>query len=94
MSGEFGPPLADPETVAIGENSRNCFPSSPMPTTLPAPRPDTPCVGFCSTTFDEVCRGCLRTAAEVTQWLDMDAQQREPVWQRIIALGWKPRQRR
>ncbi|HEY0845690.1 MAG TPA: DUF1289 domain-containing protein, partial [Noviherbaspirillum sp.] len=31
-------------------------------------RPDTPCVAVCSTTFDDVCRGCGRTVAEVANW--------------------------
>ena len=30
-------------------------------------RPDTPCVAVCSTTFDDVCRGCGRTVAEVAE---------------------------
>jgi Predicted Fe-S protein len=36
-----------------------------------AGEPDTPCVGVCSTGFDDVCRGCLRTAAEVGRWVEM-----------------------
>ena len=61
---------------------------------VPAPaaeRPDTPCVAVCSTTFDEVCRGCGRTVAEVANWVVMDADQKEVVWQRILAQGYPRR---
>lgn len=57
----------------------------------PAARPDTPCVAVCSTTFDEVCRGCGRTVAEVANWVVMDANQKEVVWQRILAQGYPRR---
>lgn len=58
----------------------------------PAPvRADTPCVAVCSTTFDEVCRGCGRTVAEVANWVVMDADQKEVVWQRILAQGYPRR---
>ena len=54
-------------------------------------RPDTPCVAVCSTTFDEVCRGCGRTVAEVANWVVMNAEQKEVVWQRILAQGYPRR---
>lgn len=57
---------------------------------LPA-RPDTPCVAVCSTTFDDVCRGCGRTVAEVAHWVSMPAEQKELVWQRILAQGYPRR---
>jgi len=55
-------------------------------------RPDTPCVAVCSTTFDDVCRGCGRTVAEVAHWVSMSAAQKEVVWQRITAEGYPRRQ--
>ena len=55
------------------------------------PRPDTPCVAVCSTTFDEICRGCGRTYIEVAQWVMMSAEQKEIVWQRILAAGYPRR---
>jgi uncharacterized protein len=55
-------------------------------------RPDTPCVAICSTTFDDVCRGCGRTVLEVAHWVSMTAPQKEIVWKRILAQGY-PRQR-
>lgn len=58
--------------------------------TLPQ-RPDTPCVAVCSTTFDEVCRGCGRTVAEVAHWVSMTAEQKERVWERILAQGYPRR---
>jgi predicted Fe-S protein YdhL (DUF1289 family) len=54
-------------------------------------RPDTPCVAVCSTTFDEVCRGCGRTVAEVAQWVALPAQQKEAVWRRISEQGYPRR---
>ena len=54
-------------------------------------RPDTPCVAVCSTTFDEVCRGCGRTVAEVANWVVMDAAEKEVVWERILAQGYPRR---
>lgn len=54
-------------------------------------RPDTPCVAVCSTTFDEVCRGCGRTVVEVAHWVSMSAADKELVWQRILAQGYPRR---
>jgi predicted Fe-S protein YdhL (DUF1289 family) len=54
-------------------------------------RPDTPCVAVCSTTFDDICRGCGRTVAEVAEWVFMDAAQKEAVWHRITAEGYPRR---
>jgi predicted Fe-S protein YdhL (DUF1289 family) len=39
-------------------------------------RPDTPCVAVCSTTFDEICRGCGRTVVEVAHWVAMTPNRR------------------
>lgn len=58
-------------------------------------RPDTPCVGRCSTALgDEVCCGCGRTFTEVANWVCLNAAEREIVWQRLEAEGWWPRQDR
>jgi predicted Fe-S protein YdhL (DUF1289 family) len=54
-------------------------------------RPDTPCVAVCSTTFDEVCRGCGRTVIEVAHWVSMTPDQKELVWERILAQGYPRR---
>ena len=54
-------------------------------------RPDTPCVAVCSTTFDDVCRGCGRTVVEVAHWVSMSQLQKEIVWQRILAQGYPRR---
>jgi len=55
-------------------------------------RPDTPCVAVCSTTFDDVCRGCGRTVSEVAHWVFMDEEEKRRVWQRITAEGYPRRQ--
>jgi uncharacterized protein len=54
-------------------------------------RPDTPCVAVCSTTFDDVCRGCGRTVAEVANWVFMTEEEKERVWVRITAEGYPRR---
>jgi len=54
-------------------------------------RPDTPCVAVCSTTFDEICRGCGRTVVEVAHWVSMSAADKEIVWQRILSQGYPRR---
>jgi predicted Fe-S protein YdhL (DUF1289 family) len=54
-------------------------------------RPDTPCVAVCSTTFDEICRGCGRSVVEVAHWVSMSAAEKEVVWQRITAQGYPRR---
>ncbi|WP_439847482.1 DUF1289 domain-containing protein [Massilia hydrophila] len=54
-------------------------------------RPDTPCVAVCSTTFDEICRGCGRSVAEVAHWVSMSAEEKERVWVRILAQGYPRR---
>ncbi|WP_079415365.1 DUF1289 domain-containing protein [Thiomonas intermedia] len=56
-----------------------------------AGEPDTPCVGVCSTGFDDVCRGCLRTAVEVGRWVEMSPEEKRTVWRRILAAGYVPR---
>ena len=57
------------------------------------PRPDTPCVAVCSTTFDDICRGCGRSVVEVAHWVSMSAEQKEAVWKRILAQGYPRRNR-
>ncbi|SFV16880.1 hypothetical protein SAMN05216552_10568 [Pseudoduganella namucuonensis] len=57
----------------------------------PVERPDTPCVAVCSTTFDDICRGCGRTYIEVAHWVSMTAEQKEAVWERITAQGYPRR---
>ena len=61
------------------------------PSAPPAQRPDTPCVAVCSTTFDEICRGCGRTYIEVAHWVSMTEEQKELVWERITAQGYPRR---
>ena len=50
-------------------------------------RPDSPCIGICTTTYDEVCRACGRHYTEVAQWNSMSEEEKEAVWQRIDAEG-------
>ena len=50
-------------------------------------RPDSPCIGICSTLFDEVCQGCGRTAAEVSNWVFFSDEEKQQVWERITREG-------
>jgi len=52
---------------------------------------DSPCVAVCSTLFDDVCRGCGRTAIEVANWVFMSDDEKRAVWQRIRAEGYPRR---
>lgn len=48
---------------------------------------DSPCIGICSTLFDEVCQGCGRTAEEVCNWVFLSPEEKKKVWERITAEG-------
>ncbi|YCA80469.1 DUF1289 domain-containing protein [Cupriavidus sp. JZ107] len=50
-------------------------------------RPDSPCIGICSTLFDEICQGCGRTAMEVSNWVFMSDAEKQAVWERITREG-------
>lgn len=52
---------------------------------------DSPCVAICSTLFDEICRGCGRTAMEVSNWVFMSDEEKKQVWTRILAQGYPRR---
>lgn len=80
---------ARPSDAGAPAGAMNAEPAG-QPASLP-PRPDTPCVAVCSTTFDDVCRGCGRTVVEVAHWVSMSAADKELVWQRILAQGYPRR---
>lgn len=46
-------------------------------------RPDSPCKGVCTTTYDEICRGCGRHYLEVARWGQMTQQEKDAVWVRL-----------
>lgn len=52
-----------------------------------ADRPDSPCIGICSTLFDEVCQGCGRTAFEVSNWVFYSDEEKQVIWARITREG-------
>jgi uncharacterized protein len=56
--------------------------------------PDSPCVGVCSTLFDDVCKGCGRTADEVSHWVFMSDDEKRATWERIRREGTATRFRR
>ncbi|VVD59306.1 DUF1289 domain-containing protein [Pandoraea soli] len=50
-------------------------------------RPDSPCIGVCSTLFDDICKGCGRTADEVSNWVFLTDAEKAAVWARITREG-------
>ena len=42
-------------------------------------------MAVCSTLFDDICRGCGRTAMEVANWVFMTEEEKRAVWIRIKA---------
>ena len=50
-------------------------------------RPDSPCIGICSTLFDEICQGCGCTAAEVSNWVFYSDEEKQVIWERITREG-------
>ncbi|WP_459616101.1 DUF1289 domain-containing protein [Bordetella sp. 2513F-2] len=52
---------------------------------------DSPCVAVCSTLYDDICRGCGRTAMEVANWVFMDEAEKRAVWARIKSQGYPRR---
>lgn len=54
-------------------------------------RPDSPCIAVCTTTYDDICKGCGRHFLEVAEWHAMPEDAREDVWLRIEteATAWR-----
>jgi predicted Fe-S protein YdhL (DUF1289 family) len=48
---------------------------------------DSPCIGVCTTLYDEVCQGCGRTLSEVSNWVFFSQEEKDYVWKRIRADG-------
>jgi uncharacterized protein len=46
-------------------------------------RPPSPCINVCVLDAEGYCAGCLRTGAEIGQWISMSAAQQ---WQLIAEL--------
>ncbi|AHV91960.1 DUF1289 domain-containing protein [Bordetella holmesii] len=65
-------------------------PTEPAPSGVFAAT-DSPCVAVCSTLFDDICRGCGRTAMEVANWVFMTEEEKRDVWVRIRAQGYPRR---
>jgi uncharacterized protein len=42
-----------------------------------------PCIGRCTTTFDDICKGCGRTWLEVANWVLMSEQEQISVLRRL-----------
>ena len=48
---------------------------------------DSPCIGVCTTLYDEICQGCGRTLGEVSNWVFLSDEEKTSVWKRIRAEG-------
>jgi predicted Fe-S protein YdhL (DUF1289 family) len=48
---------------------------------------DSPCIGVCTTLYDEICQGCGRSLGEVSNWVFFSQEEKNTVWQRIRADG-------
>lgn len=69
---------------------RLCMPAEPSDITEAqglSDRPDSPCIGICSTLFDEICQGCGRTAVEVSNWVFYSDAEKQVIWDRITREG-------
>ncbi|MCQ9617478.1 DUF1289 domain-containing protein [Paenalcaligenes niemegkensis] len=52
---------------------------------------DSPCVAVCSTLYDDICRGCGRTAMEVANWVFFSEEEKLGIWERIRGQGYPRR---
>ena len=48
---------------------------------------DSPCIGVCTTLYDDICQGCGRTLGEVSNWVFLSQEEKDSVWKRICAEG-------
>jgi len=48
---------------------------------------DSPCIGVCTTLYDEIGQGCGRTLNEVSNWVFFSQEEKDSVWKRIRADG-------
>ncbi len=62
-----------------------------MTTTIPRGAPISPCIAVCALDEEGLCRGCLRTVSEITQWTRLSAPQQ---WAVITACAQRARARR
>jgi predicted Fe-S protein YdhL (DUF1289 family) len=54
-------------------------------------RPDSPCIGICTTLYTDKCSACGRTYMEVALWNEMQQYDKEQIWKRIDkeATAWR-----
>jgi len=48
---------------------------------------DSPCIGVCTTLYDEICQGCGRTLSEVSNWVFLSDEEKALVWKRVREDG-------
>lgn len=69
----------------------NSEPSDKRDTAYSLETTDSPCVAVCSTLYDDICRGCGRTAMEVANWVFLDPEEKAQIWDRIRSQGYPRR---
>ena len=42
-----------------------------------------PCLGICKTNKKNTCIGCLRTTAEIKNWINLSSQENKSLWREI-----------
>jgi predicted Fe-S protein YdhL (DUF1289 family) len=68
----------------MSDNDQNSARESASSSTPNSLKPDSPCIGYCSTSFgDDVCKGCGRGFMEVINWNTMDDAQKASIWLRV-----------
>lgn len=54
-------------------------------------KPTSPCIAVCTTLYDDICRGCGRTAMEVAEWVTYPEQKQQQIMDRITKEGYPKR---
>lgn len=49
---------------------------------MSAPEPESPCISVCLLDDKEICVGCYRSSAEVTEWFMASADEKREILQR------------
>lgn len=44
---------------------------------------DSPCIAVCTTLYDDICRGCGRSAEEVAQWVTYSTEKKQAIMERL-----------
>ena len=48
------------------------------------PEPQSPCISVCVLDEADICQGCFRSGAEITDWFMANAEQKRAILQRTV----------